>query len=75
MAKFTYTATSATNPSKMITGEIEANSREDVVSSLGKQHLNPVSIKEGKKAGVHECLPDSDRQSRRQRNVYEFDIE
>ena len=51
MAKFTYTATSATNPSKMITGEIEANSREDVVSSLGKQHLNPVSIKEGKKAG------------------------
>ncbi|MBH2007469.1 type II secretion system F family protein [Candidatus Saccharibacteria bacterium] len=51
MAKFTYTATAATNPAKIITGEIEANSREDVVSSLGKQHLNPVSIKEGKKAG------------------------
>lgn len=51
MAKFTYTATAATNPAKIITGDIEANSREDVVSSLGKQHLNPVSIKEGKKTG------------------------
>lgn len=51
MAKFTYTATAATNPAKIITGDIEANSREDVVSSLSKQHLNPVSIKEGKKTG------------------------
>lgn len=51
MPKFTYTATSAANPAKMITGELEASSREDVVTSLGKQHLNPVSVKESKKAG------------------------
>ena len=52
MPKFTYEATSATDPKKIIKGEIEASNREGVVSALGKQHLNPVAIKEAKSGGL-----------------------
>lgn len=51
MTKFSYTATSTSDPSKSIKGEIEAGSRSDVVAALGKQKLSPISIKEVKQGG------------------------
>ena len=45
MTKFSYIAASAKSKGKTIEGEIEAKSREDVIALLGKQHLNPISIK------------------------------
>ncbi len=51
MAKFTYTATSAADASKPVTGELEAASREDVINTLAKQHLTPISVKEAKSGG------------------------
>ena len=47
MAKYTYTAISAKNPSQIIEGEMEASSRDDVIASLGRQRLSPLSIKQG----------------------------
>lgn len=51
MTKFSYTATSTSDPSKSIKGEIEAGSRSDVVAVLAKQKLSPISIKEVKQGG------------------------
>lgn len=52
MTKFTYTATAENNPSKSITGTIDAGSRSDVATILHKQKLTPVSIKEVKAGGM-----------------------
>lgn len=52
MAKYTYTAKSAKNPTKIITGEVEAGSRSDVVTALGRQKLSVISIKEVKEGGL-----------------------
>ena len=52
MPKFTYTAKSAKNPSKIITGDIEAGSRSDVVAALNRQKLSVISIKETKAGGL-----------------------
>lgn len=51
MPKFTYEATAASDPQKIIKGEIEASKRDDVVAALSKQHLTPVTIKEAKSGG------------------------
>lgn len=52
MTKYTYTARSAKNPSKTITGEIEAGSRSDVVAAISRQKLSVISIKEVKEGGL-----------------------
>ena len=59
MTKFSYTATSASNQSKSIKGEIEAGSRSDVVAALSKQKLSPVSIREVKEGGFSLSLGGS----------------
>lgn len=51
MTRFTYTAVAASDTNKTLSGEIEAASREEAVTALSKQHLNPLSIKEAKKTG------------------------
>ncbi len=48
MASFTYTASSANAPGKTISGKIEAASREDVIASLSRQKLTPITVKETK---------------------------
>lgn len=48
MVKFSFTATSVSDPNKTVSGEIEAATREDAIAVLGKQKLNPVSVKETK---------------------------
>lgn len=48
MPTFTYTASAADNPTKTISGTIEAASREDVIASLGRQKLSPITVKESK---------------------------
>jgi len=48
MAQFLYVATNSQG--KTVTGDVEASDRSAVLSILSKQKLQPVSIKEGKKA-------------------------
>lgn len=48
MPKFTYTATSSADPSNTVSGELEAQTREDVIATLGKQKLTPITVKEVK---------------------------
>lgn len=44
MSVFKYVATSKSTPSKTITGTVEAKNREDALTLLTKQRLNPISI-------------------------------
>lgn len=49
MAKFSFTAVSLSDSGKTVSGEVEAATREDAIAALGKQKLNPVTVKEAKK--------------------------
>ena len=48
MPTFSYTASPSANPTKTVSGTIEAASREDVIASLGRQKLAPITVKEVK---------------------------
>lgn len=48
MTKFSFTATSTSDPNKTVSGEVEASTREDAIATLGKQKLNPITVKEAK---------------------------
>lgn len=57
MATFQYSAQNADG--KVVSGTVEASSREGAVAAISRQKLHPLSIAEGKKAGMNFSLGGS----------------